>query len=100
MNLIHRPILLTAALLALTAAPAQQIVMAALGTSNSTFLLGNTQALRTQCLYLPGDLVSPVAPRQTMAASCTAGPLAPPPATLAAPRGRIWASTSMAARGS
>ena len=48
------------AMLALGAAQAQQIVKATLGTSNSTFLLGNTQALRSQCLYLPADLVNPV----------------------------------------
>ncbi|MBK9149223.1 MAG: T9SS type A sorting domain-containing protein [Flavobacteriales bacterium] len=37
-----------------------QQVYKGFGTSNSTFLLGNLTALRTQCLYLPGDLVNPV----------------------------------------
>ncbi|HRD52332.1 MAG TPA: T9SS type A sorting domain-containing protein [Flavobacteriales bacterium] len=36
-----------------------QQVYKGFGTSNSTFLLGNLSALRTQCLYLPGDLVNP-----------------------------------------
>jgi len=50
------------ALLLLAAIPgyAQQVYKG-FGTSNSTFLLGNLTALRTQCLYLPGDLVNPVA---------------------------------------
>lgn len=61
MNNPFRTALFTIALHALSAAPAQQIVKATLGTSNSTFLLGNTQALRTQCLYLPSDLANPVA---------------------------------------
>ncbi|MBK6343159.1 MAG: T9SS type A sorting domain-containing protein [Flavobacteriales bacterium] len=37
-----------------------QQVYKGFGTSNSTFLLGNLTALRTQCLYLPSDLVNPV----------------------------------------
>ena len=53
--------LMLASTLASTDGNAQQIVKATLGTSNSTFLLGNTQALRTQCLYLPADLMAPVA---------------------------------------
>ncbi|MFZ1691806.1 MAG: T9SS type A sorting domain-containing protein [Flavobacteriales bacterium] len=36
-----------------------QQVYKGFGTSNSTFLLGNLSALRTQCLYLSGDLVNP-----------------------------------------
>jgi hypothetical protein len=47
---------------ALSALPATaQMVFKGLGTSNSTFLLGNNSARRTQCIYLPGDLNNPVA---------------------------------------
>lgn len=52
--------ILSTCLLSAGSVPAQQVIKAPLGTSNSTFLLGNTQALRTQCLYLPSDLVNPV----------------------------------------
>lgn len=35
-----------------------QMAYKGLGSSNSTFLLGNTSAIRTQCLYLPADLTN------------------------------------------
>lgn len=56
---VPHPLCSFALLLLCSSESAAQQVYKGFGTSNSTFLLGNLSALRTQCLYLPGDLVNP-----------------------------------------